>query len=192
MMKEDNKTRLEQDVESPEENIETPEVETVEHSEPVEEDKSDPQKKIEELEQKCADLADKNLRMMAEFENYRRRTQKEKLELMDTAGEQIFKQMLPLVDDFERAQKAMQTTDDIDAIREGISLIYNKFVGFLAANKVTEIETENADFSTELHEAVTTFPAASEDQKGKVIDCTQKGYKLADKVIRYAKVVVGQ
>lgn len=191
-MKEDNKTRLEQDVESPEENIETPEVETVEHSEPVEEDKSDPQKKIEELEQKCADLADKNLRMMAEFENYRRRTQKEKLELMDTAGEQIFKQMLPLVDDFERAQKAMQTTDDIDAIREGISLIYNKFVGFLAANKVTEIETENADFSTELHEAVTTFPAASEDQKGKVIDCTQKGYKLADKVIRYAKVVVGQ
>lgn len=164
------------------ETVETPEVEEVESSDA----------KIAELEQRCADLADKNLRMMAEFDNYRRRTQKEKLELLDNAGERIFKDMLPLVDDFERAQTAMQTTDDVQALREGINLIYNKFLTFLSNNKVVPIDTENADFDTELHEAVTTFPAPTPEQKGKVIDCTQRGYKLGEKVIRYAKVVVGE
>lgn len=146
----------------------------------------------EELRRRCDDLADKNLRMMAEFDNYRRRTNKEKLELMKTAGENIFKDMLPLIDDFERARQAMQHTEDIASLREGIDLIYQKFIGFLEKNDIHAIATENADFDTEYHEAVTTFPAPTEEQKGKVIDCTQKGYRLGEKVIRYAKVVVGE
>ena len=152
---------------------------------------STPEKSIEELEARIADLEDKNLRMMAEFDNYRRRTNKEKLELMATAGERIFKEMLPLVDDFERAAEAMEKTDDIDAVREGIKLIRQKFISFLDKEDVHAIETEGVDFNTDEHEAVTTF-AAGEEQKGKVIDCTQKGYKLGDKVIRFAKVVVGE
>lgn len=146
---------------------------------------------VEELEARIAELEDKNLRMMAEFDNYRRRTNKEKLELMATAGERIFKEMLPLVDDFERATSAMEKTDDIDAIREGIRLIQQKFISFLDKQDVHAIETEGVEFNTDEHEAVTTF-AAGEDQKGKVIDCTQKGYKLGEKVIRFAKVVVGE
>lgn len=145
----------------------------------------------EELQEKIAELEDKNLRMMAEFDNYRRRTNKEKLELMATAGERIFKEMLPLVDDFERAVAAMDKTDDIEALREGIMLIQQKFLSFLEKEDVHAIETEGVDFNTDEHEAVTTF-AAGEDKKGKVIDCTQKGYKLGDKVIRFAKVVVGE
>ena len=137
---------------------------------------------MDELQARIAELEDKNLRMMAEFDNFRRRTNKEKLELMETAGERIFTEMLPLVDDFERAIKA---TED-----EGVKLIYQKFLSFLDKNDVHPIETEGVDFNTDEHEAVTTF-AAGEDKKGKVIDCTQKGYKLGDKVIRFAKVVVG-
>ena len=141
------------------------------------------EEQLEKAQERIAELEDKNLRMMAEFDNYRRRTNKEKLELMATAGERIFKEMLPLMDDFERAIAA---TDD-----EGVKLIYQKFLSFLDKNDVHPIETEDADFNTDEHEAVTTF-AAGEDKKGKVIDCTQKGYKLGEKVIRFAKVVVGE
>lgn len=146
---------------------------------------------VEALEARIADLEDKNLRMMAEFDNYRRRTNKEKLELMETAGERIFKEMLPLIDDFERATVAMDKTKDIDAVREGVKLIQQKFLSFLDKQNVHPIETEGVDFNTDEHEAVTTF-AAGEEKKGKVIDCTQRGYKLGDKVIRFAKVVVGE
>ncbi len=139
--------------------------------------------RVAELEGQKADLEDKNLRMMAEFDNYRKRTNKEKLDLMATAGERIFTDMLPLVDDFERAMAAIED--------EGVKLIYQKFLAFLDKNDVHVIETEGVDFNTDEHEAVTTF-AAGEEQKGKVIDCTQKGYKLGDKVIRFAKVVVGE
>ena len=149
--------------------------------------------RIAELEEQKAELEDKNLRMMAEFDNYRKRTNKEKLDLMATAGERIFKDMLPLVDDFERALASINGAngDNGDALLNGVQLIYQKFLAFLAANDVHAIETEGVDFNTDEHEAVTTF-AAGEDQKGKVIDCTQKGYKLGDKVIRFAKVVVGE
>ena len=147
----------------------------------------------EALKARIEELEDKNLRMMAEFDNYRRRTNKEKLELMETAGERIFKEMLPLVDDFERALASINGAngDNGDALLNGVQLIYQKFIGFLEKNDVHAIETEGVDFNTDEHEAVTTF-AAGEDQKGKVIDCTQKGYKLGDKVIRFAKVVVGE
>ena len=146
---------------------------------------------VEELEARIAELEDKNLRMMAEFDNYRRRTNKEKLDLMETAGERIITEMLPLVDDFERATAAMEKTEDVESIREGIRLIQQKFISFLDKQGVHAIETEGVDFNTDEHEAVTTF-AAGEEQKGKVIDCTQRGYKLGDKVIRFAKVVVGE
>lgn len=150
---------------------------------PVEEQVEEQAPSTEELQARIAELEDKNLRMMAEFDNYRRRTNKEKLELMATAGERIFKEMLPLIDDFERA---LAVVDD-----EGVRLIYQKFLSFLEKEDVHPIETDGVDFNTDEHEAVTTF-AAGEDKKGKVIDCTQKGYKLGDKVIRFAKVVVGE
>jgi len=146
---------------------------------------------VNELKQQVEELNDIKLRQMAEFDNFRRRTNKEKLDIMASAGEGIFKEMLPLVDDFERAVAAMNQTDDIDAVREGIKLIQQKFLGFLDKHEVHAIETEGVDFNTDEHEAVTTF-AAGEEKKGKIIDCTQKGYKLGDKVIRYAKVVVGE
>ena len=166
------------------ENAETAQTEEVSETEML-------QAKVAELEARVAELEDLKLRQMAEFDNFRRRTNKEKLELMTTAGERIFKDMLPLVDDFERAKDAMAKTDDIEAVRQGIELIYSKFIGFLAANDVKVIDTTDADFNTDLHEAITTF-AAGEDKKGKVIDCTQKGYTLGEKVIRFAKVVVGE
>lgn len=165
---------------------ETPQAEASQESaEPTTEEQ------LAQAQERIAELEDKNLRMMAEFDNYRRRTNKEKLELMATAGERIFKDMLPLIDDFERAVDAMNKTDDIHAVREGIQLIQQKFLSFLDKNEVHAIETEDADFNTDEHEAVTTF-AAGEDKKGKVIDCTQRGYKLGEKVIRFAKVVVGE
>lgn len=142
------------------------------------------------LEEQKAEMEDKNLRMMAEFDNFRKRTNKEKLDLMATAGERIFTEMLPLVDDFERALASINDAND-DALLNGVQLIYQKFVGFLEKNDVHVIETEGVEFNTDEHEAVTTF-AAGEEMKGKVIDCTQKGYKLGDKVIRFAKVVVGE
>ncbi|MBR3407382.1 MAG: nucleotide exchange factor GrpE [Paludibacteraceae bacterium] len=166
-----------------------PEEDTQEAEAPAEE--QTPEQHIAELEKRVAELEDKNLRMMAEFDNYRRRTNREKLDLMTTAGERIFTEMLPLVDDFERAVAAMDKTDDIEAVREGIRLIQQKFIGFLDKQNVHAIETDGVDFNTDEHEAITTF-AAGEEQRGKVIDCTQRGYKLGDKVIRFAKVVVGE
>lgn len=150
-----------------------------------------PQEDVAALKARIVELEDKNLRMMAEFDNYRRRTNKEKLDLMQTAGEKIFTEMLSLIDDFERANSAMQKTEDVKSLREGLNLIYQKFITFLGKHDVHAIETKDADFNTDEHEAITTF-AAGEDKKGKVVDCTQKGYKLGDKVIRFAKVVVGE
>lgn len=197
-MKNKNKKNVEQPVENQQENLNLQtengkvEVENTESVQTEEVAETDPlQAKVAELETRVAELEDLKLRQMAEFDNFRRRTNKEKLELMTTAGERIFKDMLPLVDDFERAKDAMAKTDDIEAVRQGIELIYNKFIGFLAANGVKVIDTIDADFNTDLHEAITTF-AAGEDKKGKVIDCTQKGYTLGEKVIRFSKVVVGE
>ena len=166
--------------------------ESVSEETPVEEISEQQVDETEALKERIAELEDKNLRMLAEFDNFRRRTNKEKLELMETAGERIFTEMLPLVDDFERALASINDANDAnDALRNGVNLIYQKFLAFLDKHDVHVIETEGVDFNTDEHEAVTTF-AAGEEQKGKVIDCTQKGYKLGDKVIRFAKVVVGE
>ena len=198
MIKNKNKKNVEQPIEN---QVEKENMKTVNTGETMTEEKtSAPQEvseteqlqgKVAELEARVAELEDLKLRQMAEFDNFRRRTNKEKLDLMTTAGERIFKDMLPLVDDFERAKDAMAKTDDIEAVRQGIELIYNKFIGFLATNDVKVIDTTDADFNTDLHEAITTF-AAGDDKKGKVIDCTQKGYMLGEKVIRFSKVVVGE
>ena len=196
------KNKYKKNAEQPIDNqVEKETVETVNNAEAVNNDEAagaeevseteQLQAKVAELEARVAELEDLKLRQMAEFDNFRRRTNKEKLELMTTAGERIFCDMLPLVDDFERAKVAMAKSDDINAVREGIDLIYNKFINFLAANSVKAIDTTDADFNTDLHEAITTF-AAGEDKKGKVIDCTQTGYTLGEKVIRFAKVVVGE
>ena len=150
------------------------------------------QDSIDQLTEKCAELTDKNLRLMAEFDNYRRRTIKEKADIIKNAGENIFKDMLPLVDDFERALSNIQATPENQALREGVEIIYNKFVHFLGQNGVKAIDTENKEFDVEFHEAITTIPAPDESMKGKIIDCTTKGYTLNEKVIRFAKVVVGE
>lgn len=150
----------------------------------------DSDESIDRLKEKIADLNDKNLRIMAEFDNYRKRTLKERTELLKTAGENILVNMLPLVDDFERAMEAIETSSDVEAVKEGIELIYEKFIKFLNQNGVKEMPTINEPFDTEIHEAITTFPAPNENMKGKIMDCVNKGYTMNDKVIRYPKVVV--
>lgn len=167
------------------ENSETPEVEQAD-------DNASTIDELALMTQKCEELNDKNLRLMAEFDNYRKRTLKERIDLIKTAGESLLVNMLPLVDDFERAQKAMETSEDVQAVKDGVDLIYNKFIAFLLQNGVKAIPTENEDFNTDIHEAITTFPAPTEDLKGKIIDCASKGYTLNEKVIRFSKVVVGE
>jgi len=149
--------------------------------------------KVANLEQKCKTLENDYLRLFAEFDNYRKRTLKEKSELIKSAGENILTNILPLIDDFERALKVMEETPgNLKTLKEGVELIYSKFVSFLNQNGVKAIEAEGEDFDTEFHEAVTTIPAPSEEMKGKVVDSIQKGYMLHDKVIRFSKVVIGE
>ena len=139
-----------------------------------------------------AESQDRYLRLSAEFDNYRKRTLKEKSDLIKSAGERVFVDIFPVMDNFERAMQAMDKAEDKAAVVEGINLIYTNFADFLKRNGVEAIATENADFDTDLHEAITKIPAPSEEMKGKVVDCIEKGYKLNDKVVRYAKVVVGE
>ena len=148
--------------------------------------------KLEALQKQNADLSDKLLRQMAEFDNYRKRTTREKEEIGVVAKSKALTEMLPVVDNFERALKSMSTAKDVAALKEGVDLIYANFKSFLTQNGVKEIETENADFDTDIHEAVTTIPAPTPELKGKVLDCIEKGYYLNDKVMRFAKVVVGE
>ncbi len=151
-----------------------------------------PEEQIKALEEKCAKLHDDYIRLYADFENFRKQSLKARAELIKSAGEGIFANMLPLVDDMERAMNAMANATEVSSVKEGVDLIYNKFNSFLAQNGVTPIETEGADFNVDFHEAITMIPAPTEELKGKVIDCTQKGYMLKDKVLRFSKVVVGQ
>ena len=145
---------------------------------------------LDEMIEKYNKLNDSHLRLMADFENYKKKTGKEKSDLIKYGGETIFINMLPIIDDFERAIAHLPEGDD--PVKEGVLLIHSKFIKFLEQNGVKPIETADATFDTDYHEAVTMFPAADESQKGKIIDCTQKGYMFHDKVIRFAKVVVAQ
>ena len=145
----------------------------------------------EKLKEENAALNDKYLRLFAEFDNYKRRTQKERVELLQTAGKDVIVSLLAVLDDFDRANKAMENATDINPIREGIALVHHKLKNLLAQKGLKEMESINTVFDTDNHEAITKIPAPSEELKGKVIDELEKGYTLNDKVIRFAKVVVG-
>lgn len=147
---------------------------------------------IEELSLKLADISDKHLRLQAEFDNFRRRTMKEKVDLIKTGGESVLINILPVIDDFERALDSLKDISDKDPGKQGTALIYNKFEDFLKQNNVKEIEALNQIFDVDLHEALTKIPAPEEKLKGKVVDVIQKGYLLNEKVIRFAKVVIGE
>jgi len=147
--------------------------------------------KTEELQEKYNELKDKYVRLSAEFDNYRKRSLKEKTDLIKSAGEDILVNILPVIDNFERAMKSLDENPDIDSVKEGVHLIYNSFKEFLSQKGVKEIDATGEDFDTDKHEAISQIPAPSEDMKGKVIDTIEKGYELNGKVIRFAKVVVG-
>ncbi|HKM94167.1 MAG TPA: nucleotide exchange factor GrpE [Prolixibacteraceae bacterium] len=148
--------------------------------------------KIEELEIALAAKGDQFLRLQAEFDNYRKRTLKEKMEMIKTAGEGIMLNILPVIDDFERALQSMEDAKDATAVAEGLNLIYKRFIDFIKQNGLKEIEAKEQEFDTDVHEAITKAAAPSENLKGKIIDVIQKGYLLNDKVIRFAKVVIGE
>lgn len=150
------------------------------------------EKQLEETQAVIEEQKDKYLRLSAEFDNYRKRTLKEKAELILNGGERSLTSILPVIDDFERAIKTMQTATDLDAVKEGLVLIYNKFMTVMSQNGVKLIETKDQPLDTDFHEAIAVIPAPSEEQKGKILDCVQNGYTLNDKVIRHSKVVVGE
>ena len=147
---------------------------------------------LEKAQQEIEELKDKYLRAVAEFDNYRKRTLKERTELILNGGEKVITAILPIVDDMERAIENGKKTDEPDVLREGMELICQKFLKTLEAQGVSVIDTDDTDVNTDVHEAVAMVPGMGDDKKGKVIDCLQKGYKLNDKVIRHAKVAVGQ
>ena len=147
---------------------------------------------LTKLQEELSNMKDKYLRLSAEFDNYRKRTMKEKAELILNGGEKSISSILPIVDDFERALKNMETAEDVTAVREGVELIYNKFMTVLGQNGVKVIETKEQPLNTDFHEAIAVIPAPAEELKGKILDCVQTGYTLNDKVIRHAKVVVGE
>ncbi|HEY1040539.1 MAG TPA: nucleotide exchange factor GrpE [Bacteroidia bacterium] len=149
------------------------------------------EQKIAELEAKVAEANDKYLRLFSEFDNFRKRTSKEKIDLMKTSGEEFFKAFLPVIDDFERAMKANENATDVKALAEGVQLIYNKFKSTLKQKGLEEMEAIGKPFDADLMEAITSIPAPSDDMKGKVIDEIEKGYSLNGKVIRFSKVVTG-
>ncbi|MFO7828816.1 MAG: nucleotide exchange factor GrpE [Bacteroidales bacterium] len=163
----------------------TAESEDVKPDQKAEEKEKSDQEKIEELN-------DKYLRLAAEYDNYRRRTLKEKMELSKNAGEDILINILPVMDDFERGLSTIERAKEIDAVKEGVKLIYTKFKEFLKQRGVKEIDAKEKEFDTDLHEAITKIPAPDEKLKGKVVDVVEKGYLLNDKVIRHSKVVIGE
>lgn len=182
-----------------EENIMNPEntsentAENVENTDaPTAETEQAPELSAEEkLQAEVQQLNDKYLRLYAEFDNYKRRTQKERVELLQTAGKDVIVSLLPVLDDFDRALKAMETATDVAPVKEGILLVSTKLKNTLAQKGLKDVESINQPFNTDFHEAITNIPAPSDDLKGKVIDEVEKGYTLNDNVIRFAKVVVG-
>lgn len=147
---------------------------------------------IDDFSGKYKELNDSHLRLMAEFDNYRKRTLREKAELIKTGGESVIVNLLPVIDDFERALSTIQKATDVQAVAEGVELIYTKFMSFLTQQGVKTIEPLHQPLDTETSDAVATIPAPEEELKGKVLDCVQTGYTLHEKVIRHAKVVVGE
>ncbi len=163
-----------------------------EESEETEEKEAVEEKKEPTVEEKLAELQDRYLRLSAEYDNFRKRTLKEKIDLQKSANENLLNALLPVADDFDRALQIVDEAKDIDAVKKGMNLISGKFSGFLAQQGVKEIDAVKKAFDTDLHEAITKIPAPSKKLKGKVVDVIQKGYYLNDKVLRFAKVVIGE
>ena len=176
-----------------EENLNEPTAEEpVDENEAAETEQEDEKSPEEKAQEEIAELKDKYLRSVAEFDNYRKRTLKERAELILNGGEKVITAILPVVDDMERAIENGAKTEDLQVLREGMEIIYHKLMKVLESQGVNTIDTDGAEFDTDVHEAVAMVPGMGDDKKGKVIDCLQKGYKLNDKVIRHAKVAVGQ
>ena len=192
MEKQEEKVTKQEEVNNHEEQSETPASEktTEESKELSPEEKL--QQSLDEAEKRIAEIQDKYLRLSAEFDNYRKRTIKEKSEIIKNAAEKTITAILPVLDDMERAIANMQKSEDAKAWLEGVELINNKFLKILSQEGLNKIETEGADFDTDYHEAIAMIPAPNDEQKCKVLDCVQTGYKLNDKVIRHAKVAVAQ
>lgn len=191
----DNKSTEEQVAEELNEETQTTSEEVEEQEESTEEETPAQEEEVDELTQLKAEVAeakDKYLRLYSEFENFRRRTSKEKLDLVNSASEGLIKVLLPVLDDFERADKSMTEDADVKSLKEGVDLIFNKFKGALEQKGLKEIEVgAGSEFDVEFHEAITQIPAPSEELKGKIVDVVEKGYQLNDKVVRFAKVVTG-
>lgn len=147
---------------------------------------------LEQLQQQLDEMKDKYLRLSAEFDNYRKRTLREKMDLTKYASEEVLRDLLPVIDDLERALKAIETAAEINAVKEGLTLIVGKFSDFLRSKGIKEIEAIGKELDTDHHEAITKIPAPDESMKGKIVDVIQKGYMLNDKVMRFSKVVIGE
>lgn len=150
------------------------------------------EEQLEKVESEILELKDKHIRLQAEFDNYRKRTLKERMELLKTAGESLLISILPVIDDFDRAVQTLDSVEQDSHLKDGVMLIYSKFQEFLKQNGVKEIEAKEQKFDTDLHEAITKIPAPTKELKGKIVDVVQKGYYLNDKVIRFSKVVIGE
>ncbi len=194
----DSKGKTEEEKKTQEELIENNEEELA-HETPQSEEKeeasveeNETEKELKEARELIEEQKDKFLRLSAEFDNYRKRTIKEKTELILNGSEKSLTSILPIVDDFERALKNMETVTEVDSIKEGMTLIYNKFMSILGQNGVKVIDTKDQILDTDYHEAIAVVPAPEENLKGKILDCVQTGYTLNGKVIRHARVVVGE
>jgi len=163
-----------------------------ESAEEAVEEEAEEEKKEASPEEKLAELQDRYLRLTAEYDNFRKRTLKEKIDLQKSANERLLEALLPVADDFDRAMQSVEEAKDIEAVKEGMRLISGKFQGFLNQQGVKEIEAVNLAFDTDVHEAITKIPAPSKKLKGKVVDVVQKGYYLNEKVLRFSKVVIGE
>lgn len=150
------------------------------------------EEEIEELQKQVGELKDKYLRLVADFDNFRKRTARERLELIQTASKDVITDLLTVLDDSERAEKQLQSSEDVASIREGVTLVFNKLRNSLLGKGLKAMQSVGSDFNPELHEAITEIPAPNDEMKGKVIDEVQRGYYLNDKIIRHAKVVVGK
>lgn len=192
----ENNQEIEEELKKEQEQTITPEEQPAEPQQeeaPAQEEPKEPtiEEQLAEAQLKIAELQDKYLRQVAEFDNYRKRTIKEKAELILNGGEKTIVSILPILDDMERALGGMDKMNDVAAVKEGVDLIFQKFMKTLGEQGVKRIETEMADFNTDLHEAIAQVPAPNDEMKGKVIDCVKTGYMLNDKVIRHAQVAVG-
>lgn len=191
----EEKIKKEQEVEEVIETIETEENSVEEQLEEKKETKTKKDKsgkKVDKLKDELAEIKDKHIRLQADFDNYRKRTLKEKMELVKTGGESVLMNILPVIDDFERALVAFKDMEDDNPLKQGINLIYTKFQDFLTQNGIKAIDAIEQDFDTDMHEAVTKIPAPTKKLKGKVVDVIQTGYLLNEKVIRFSKVIIGE